>query len=79
MAELFSNEPLRDESYVSASELSVPQAVEAGAIVREAVQRGVLSVEHPPPCRPEERRMTFVHPNSADPPLYWLLGPSVLE
>lgn len=37
MAELISNEPLRDESHALASELPAEQAVEAGEIVREAV------------------------------------------
>jgi hypothetical protein len=37
MPELISNEPLRDESHASESELPALQAVEAGEIVREAV------------------------------------------
>jgi len=37
MAELISNEPLRDESRATESELSALQAVEAEAKVREAV------------------------------------------
>ena len=37
LAELISHEPFRDELHASESNLSAPQAVEAGAIVREAV------------------------------------------
>ncbi len=37
MAELISNEPLRDESHASESELPTVQTVEAGSIVREVV------------------------------------------
>ncbi len=38
-----------------------------GSCAWEAVQCGVLGAEHPPPCCPEGRRMTFVHPIPAHP------------